>query len=360
MRYGWWVVAIIALACGAPEPEGDGPPPGRSSRGGDDGKPPGSSGTLGGNGTDAGTASGATEPNFKVAFIGDTASGSDFLRVLRLVKAEGAKLVLVQGDITYDGKRPADWFPVIDNEINQRVTGSPATVTIPYFIAKGNHDEEWDTIGTALSDRLRAWSIPVENGEPRSRNYSIVYKGLKVVMASDSETTPSRTDYVRSRLQGDKQIWKICSWHRNQRRSNVGPKDDEMGWAIYEACRDGGAFVAQGHSHTYSRSKTLSVTTNQTVDPACSDPLALCVGPGKHFFLDSSLGGVDTRSVNSTIARLPHWASTFSGDFGALFIEFHVDGDPRKAKGYFKTIGGSIIDPAPSSGKTFFTITSSN
>ena len=115
--------------------------------------------------------------------------------------------------------------------------------------------------------------------------------------------------------------------------SNAGPKNDEMGWAIYESCRAGGAFVAQGHSHTYSRSKTFSNTTTQTVDATCPDPFSLCVGAGKHFFFDSSLGGHDARSLDRAVARRPYWASTYTGAFGALFIEFHVDGDPRKARG---------------------------
>src|SRR2546427_11256236 len=32
------------------------------------------------------------------------------------------------------------------------------------------------------------------------------------------------------------------------------------------------------------------------------------------------------------------------GTFGALFITFNIDGDPYKARGYFKNIDGKIID----------------
>ena len=40
-------------------------------------------------------------------------------------------------------------------------------------------------------------------------------------------------------------------------------------------------------------------------------------------------------------------------DDGALFVDFHVDGDPRRARGYFKTPSGEVTDsfslvaPAP-------------
>ena len=292
-----------------------------------------------------------TDPNFKVAFIGDTASGDDFHSVLQLVKREGAQLALVQGDLTYDGEAPPEWFSAIDAEINT------AQTQIPYFISKGNHDSGWSQIGSGLKSRMSTWGIPPENNDPTTKNYSVVYKGLKVVMVSDSETSPTRASYVKDRLADDAHIWKICSWHKNQRATNVGPKSDEMGWTIYENCRAQGAIVAQGHSHTYSRSKTVTNDQSQTIDSTCSSPFDLCLAPGKHFFFDSSRGGHDIRPLDTTVASKPYWGSTYGGSFGALFITFYVDGDPRKARGYFKTVDDVIVDPPASSGKTSFTIT---
>lgn len=300
-----------------------------------------------------------TEPGLKVAFIGDTAAGSNFKKVLTLAKNEGADLVLVQGDLTY-GNTPAQWFTAIDNAINKAQPGSTADVTIPYFVAKGNHDTDWATIGAGLKSRLGQWSLTPEHNDPTNINYALSYKGLEIVMVGDRETqNPTRNEYIQARLAEDKHIWKICSWHKNQRMSNVGPKGDEMGWAIYETCRKSGAIVAQGHSHTYSRSKTLTADSTQTIDEGCSDPFGLCVGPGKHFYFDSSVGGNDLRALNA-VASKPHFAAAFSGDYGALFIEFGVDGDPRQARGYFKTIRDVVIDPPASSGKTTFSIVSSN
>lgn len=300
-----------------------------------------------------------TAPNLKVAFIGDTAAGTNFKRVLQLVKNEHADLVMVQGDLTY-GNSANDWFRAIDNSINQAQPGSTAPVTIPYFVSKGNHDVDWGTLGSGLKTRLGQWDVVPEHNDPTKINYALAYKGLGIVMVGDRETqNPSRADYLKERLVEDRHIWKICSWHKNMRASNVGPKGDEMGWAVYENCRRYGAIVAQGHSHTYSRSKTLIEDPTQLVHPACSDPFNLCVGPGQHFFFDSSIGGNDLRALNPITSK-PHWASFFAADYGALFIEFNVDGDPRKARGYFKTIGNQIIDPPASSGRTSFDITSTN
>jgi hypothetical protein len=307
----------------------------------------------------ANTADIPTEPNLKVAFIGDTAAGRDFKRVLDLIKAEKAQFVMVQGDLTY-GNTAGDWFKAIDNAINKDAPGSTATLTIPYFVSKGNHDVDWQTLGSGLKARLGQWDIAPTHNDPTAMNYAVGYKGLAMVMVSDRETSaPTRNEYVEQRLADDRHIWKICSWHKNQRNSNVGPKNDEMGWAIYDTCRKRGAIVAQGHSHTYSRSKTLTSSANQTIDPTCNNAFDLCVGPGKDFFFDSSLGGNDIRPLNA-VASMPHFAATYAGDYGALFIEFNVDGDPRKARGYFKNVGGVIVDPPASSGKTSFTITSSN
>lgn len=300
----------------------------------------------------------ATPANFKVAFIGDTDNGRDFEDVLDLIVREGAKAVVIQGDLEYGGNTAPDWFPVIDGKIQTAMT------KIPYFVSRGNHDDDWTAangMGTGLETRLQQWGVTPDNNKPTQNNYALTYQGLKMVFVHESDTSnPTRAEYVKQQLANDKHYWKVCSWHKNQRNANVGPKGDEMGWEIYENCRAAGAIVAQGHSHTYSRSKTLTADQALTVDPACNDPFALCVGPGKHFFFDSSVGGVDLRSINATIAAMPHWATTDASDFGALFIEFNVDGDPKKAKGYFKTVGNTVVDPPANSGKTFFTITSSN
>jgi len=313
----------------------------------------GGSSSGGSSSGDAGLANpNATAKNFKVAFIGDTDTGTDFKNVLKLIKAEGAQAVVVQGDLTYSFHSASSWFSAIDAELQT------ATTKVPYFAARGNHDWSWTSasgLGAGLDSRLTTWGVTPDNNKPSNANYALTYKGLKIVFVDESETTPSRADYAKAQLAGDTHIWKMCSFHKNQRATNVGPKSDEMGWAIYENCRAAGAIVAQGHSHTYSRSKTITADQTQTIDASCSDPFALCVGPGKHFFFDSSLGGTDLRSLENT--NHAYWASTYSSDFGALFIEFYVDNDPKKATGYFKTIGGTIIDPPASSGKTSFTIT---
>lgn len=326
----------------------------------------GSTSTSSGTASSSGGPNGATDPNLKVAFIGDTDIGTNFKNVLALVKAEKATMVMVQGDLCYNFAAASDWFTPADAALDD------GTTRIPYFVSRGNHDWNWEMangLGAGLDARLTKWGVTPTDATPSKSNYAVVYKGLSMVFVDESETTPTRADYVKARLQSDTHIWKICSFHKNMRASNVGPKSDEMNWTVYDNCRAAGAIVAQGHSHTYSRSKTLvndailATDATKSLDATCSDPFALCVGPNKHFFFDASLGGVDTRSlttakINGTpVVDMPHWAAKYTGDYGALFIEFNVDNDPKKARGYFKTIGGTVVDPPASSGKQYFTIT---
>jgi hypothetical protein len=107
----------------------------------------------------------------------------------------------------------------------------------------------------------------------------------------------------------------------------------------------------------------MTNATNQVVDPSCSSGSSLCVGPGRTFVTVSGLGGNSIRtqvrctptattapfpSLNTSDPSCPIWASIYtsnqSGVLGAQFITFNVDGNPKKATGYFKNINNVTID----------------
>jgi len=118
-------------------------------------------------GTSAATS---TDPNFKVAFIGDSGAGSNFQSVLNLIKSEGAQLVMHQGDFDYsDG--PQKWMDMINATLGPN---------FPYLGSDGNHDN-WDSDGYAafFKDRLVKMGLPPPAGNlPAS--YTATYKGLKM------------------------------------------------------------------------------------------------------------------------------------------------------------------------------------
>ena len=132
------------------------------------------------------------------------------------------------------------------------------------------------------------------------------------------------------------------------------PREDDVGWGAYAEAIRGGAIVATGHEHSYARTRTLVDAENQTVDPSCSDAVQLCVGPGRSFVFQSGLGG---RSIRRQKRCLPttfpygcngEWASIYTSSqgakYGALFIVFNVEGNPNRARGYFKNIAGVVVD----------------
>ena len=300
-------------------------------------------------GTSAATS---TDPNFKVAFIGDSGAGSNFQSVLNLIKSEGAQLVMHQGDFDYsDG--PQKWMDMINATLGPN---------FPYLGSDGNHDN-WDSDGYAafFKDRLVKMGLPPPAGNlPAS--YTATYKGLKMVFSKE-RGDPA---FITSALAGDNHVWKVCSWHENQNYMQLGSKGNEQGWPDYETCRQYGSIIATGHEHTYERTKTLLSTQNLTVDTVQhpvvggvpGNPDSLLVAPGKTFVFVSGNGGNGIRNQDRCLpTTYPYgggvgcnyiWAKAYTTDqgakYGSLFITFNVDGNPNKARGYFKNISGETID----------------
>ena len=300
-----------------------------------------------------------TDPDLKVAFIGDTANGAAFRSVLNLIRSEGAHLVVHQGDFDYDSN-PAGFFATIDSVLG---------ANFPYFASVGNHDiGSWRTdcsdpdgcYAQFLKDRMARLGVEPDDPDLNDQMYSVTHRGLKIVfVGQDSVIAGDNTyaPYIRARLSADAHTWKICSWHKNQNAMQVGGKSDEMGWAVYETCKDLGAIIATAHEHSYHRTKTLTSVQMQVVDPLCPDPNRLCVArgtPGKSFVFVSGLGGNSVRDQERCLpSTYPYgcngeWARIYTSNqgatFGALFIVFRVSGDPNRAYGYFKNLNGQVIE----------------
>jgi Calcineurin-like phosphoesterase len=295
---------------------------------------------------------GATVPNLKVAFIGDVGNGGNQRAVLNLIKSEGAQVVLHQGDFDYHSD-PVGFWSSVDSILG---------ANFPYFVSVGNHDvDKWPTTAKPsysrmLFDRMARIGVEPDDLELNQEMYSLVFKGLKVVFVGEQKGAGDAVyaPYIRNQLKSDDHIWRICSWHRNMNAMQMGAKTDDMGWGVYEACREFGAIIATGHEHSYERTKTLISMSNQTVDPDSPDPDQLVVAPGKTFAFVSGLGGESIRVQKRCFPATPpygckgEWAKIYTSDqhaqYGALFITFYVNGDPNKAHGYFKNINGQIVD----------------
>lgn len=287
----------------------------------------------------------STQPNLKVAFIGDSGYGGDFESVLRLIESEEADLVLHQGDFDCV-EDPIGFFAKVD-----AILGSE----FPYFASVGNHDvASWAGYAELLQERMARLDLTLDDPGLSDQKFALTYEGLRMVFVGENGRNAEFAQFLQDQLPEGDRTWKICSWHKNQTAMQVGSKGNEMGWEVYETCRRQGAIIATGHEHSYHRTKTLASIKEQTVDESCSDPNDLCVSSGKTFVFVSGLGGKSIRDQDRCLpTTYPYgcrgeWAKIYTSDqkatHGALFIEFHVDGDPYKARGYFKNIKGKVID----------------
>jgi hypothetical protein len=53
-------------------------------------------------------------------------------------------------------------------------------------------------------------------------------------------------------------------------------------------------------------------------------------------------------SLNTSDPSCPIWAAIYTttqgANYGVQFITFNVDGNPKKARSYFKSISGTVLD----------------
>ena len=294
-----------------------------------------------------------TPANFKIAFIGDQGNPqTDASRqVLELIAAEGADAVVHSGDFDYVGN-PAAWDALISEVLGEN---------FPYFASVGNHDAAWfygvggyQELLEARMNRLGVtWSGDLGVASVHE------YQGILFVMTAPGifpvgSGNAVHAPFIRKKLSASDAIWRISSWHKNMTTMQLGIKRDETGWGVYEKSRRGGAIIATGHEHSYSRTHLLGHFETKTCvhAPNCASPNNTLVleaddprtanDEGASFAFVSGLGGRSVRR-QFQLPTAPWWGSAYTLDqgatFGALFGEFNSEGDFRRANFYFMDIG---------------------
>jgi chitodextrinase/predicted phosphodiesterase len=291
-----------------------------------------------------------TPVNYKVAFIGDAGTEANADAVLNLILREGANAVVHAGDMTYTDNPTA-----FEANVNG-ILGA----NFPYFWSAGNHDAPtwggangFQALGEARMNRL---GIPWTGRLGVSSTFT--YNGIFFVAAAPSElgVTPAQAgDHIRTSLAGNNAVWSVAYWHKNQTLMQLGDKGNEAGWPVYEEARKGGALIATGHEHSYSRShemanmqnQTISATTN-TINLKKDDPSTTTTDEGRTFAFVSGLGGIGIRAATGGKENNPWWGKTYhSGNgaqYAALFGEFNYNGDPTLAHFYYKNINNVVVD----------------
>lgn len=270
-----------------------------------------------------------------VAFIADQGVNDNSKEVLKLIRNEGADLLLVQGDLGY-GKGPDTWTSMMDDVLGR---------TFPVLAVVGNHDRtDW-----AIYQKWLETKIPLTAGLQCEGNIGVKsqchYRGISIVQTAPGirDVSPENANndyaaYVNNSFESDDGNWRICSFHKNQSAMQTGFKSNEAGWPIYQACLAAGAIIATGHEHAYSRTWLMDDFEKQSVVHRRSH---MSIKPGQSIAFVSGLGGVGKRWQ----WRRGHWWAKVltrwqNASYGALFCHFKT----TTAQCEFKDIKGQVRD----------------
>ena len=271
-----------------------------------------------------------------VAFVGDQGTGENARAVLQLVRDEGAELLLIQGDLGYDRDASAGWIANIDEILGEK---------FPVLLTVGNHENyEWPAYRQWLAQRIRDVPELTCQGDPGVKAHCS-FRGVSVVQIApgvdEVDGVAAQDDYAKyleDELSNSANVWRICSWHKNQKRMQVGNKSDATGWDVYAACLKHGGIVATAHEHSYSRTFLMNDFENQRVTHRTD---LLEIGPGSSFAFVSGLGG---RHIREQKLTGDWWASIYSAtqnaSHGALFCTL----TDNRAICQFKDIAGAVPD----------------
>jgi len=285
--------------------------------------------------------------DLKVAFFGDQGLSARARAVLRMVKAEGAQMILLLGDFDY--RDDADAF---DDLLTQGLGAD-----FPVFAVIGNHDAKaWPAYRQKLQARLQRIAGARCTGDLGVRA-ACSYKGLFFTLsavgvwphggkpADAVAEQPAHAAFIADAMAGSRARWKICAWHKNQTAMQVGRKANETGWQVYEACREAGAIIATAHEHSYSRTHLIAAFGEQP-EVASRDSI-LRLAKGRTFVFVSGLGGRSVRRLRGA-APAPWWASAYTRDdgatAGAMLCTFNAGGRQDLAECAFRTIDGKTVD----------------
>jgi hypothetical protein len=297
-----------------------------------------------------------TDPELKVAFMGDEGLGVEQLQVLEYL-ADHVDLIVFLGDLDYMNSPPF-WKTQVDVGLGDE--------DFPWLVAAGNHDTPSDTVwagyATIIDEHIAAMPDAVCEGET-GINQTCTFRGLRLILSGVGTHGDDHEDFLQDTLVADDHIWRICAWHKNQRDMQIGTKSDEVGWDAYRICQDGAAIVATGHEHSYARTLTLTdVGNEQTGHGAYGAPDTMLVSEGSNFVFVSGTAGQPYRSYSADYHDDDTWwASWYSSNGymrngemlpsppggpynGAMIITFNVDGDPYRAHGEFVTYQGTVLD----------------
>ena len=183
-------------------------------------------------------------------------------------------------------------------------------------------------------------------------NMVCYYKGILFVLSGVGTLGSNHTEFIDQVLTANADApWKICVFHKNQEKYQIGDKPDETGYSVYDTCRKHGAMIITGHEHSYARTRMMSNFAQQEVSEQMHQHdynNVMLMTPGRSFAVVSGISGYGMRHWNESHIHDPWWASLGAldndFDFGALLCEFFVNNNSHEARCDFKDIRGRVLD----------------
>jgi hypothetical protein len=292
-----------------------------------------------------------------IAAFADQGLNSRAKAVMQLVRDQNASFVLHVGDFDYI-QAPKCWakqiFQVLANE------SFPASLVLPYFGVYGNHEFDkgrWPVHGYSRKLRDQLHPVPAScccTGRVGVRA-TCIWQNVVLLQIGAGVTacfTRSQSQWIADELARLSDYgWKFCLFHTPKTEMQLGwAGNPEIGWDVYQACRQGGAIILNGHDHRYARTHLMSsFGPTQTIASTANQ---LNVSAGESFAVISGLGGYGIRRANPLLLANPWWAASLNkGDpqagFGALFLRIgssNVSGDTSMASATFETTDGNVVD----------------
>ena len=308
----------------------------------------------------------------KVALIGDTESGANFGEILKMIVAEKADVIMINGDFGYYG--PAvNWKNRLLSSIDPDATRVIGTL--------GNHDlgsktDEYISIFESFKTQKNGLKVNCTGTPGISQGHDITavdevctFGNVSIIGSAIGQvlTKPYLENQLESKLKNSPvNNWKLVGYHYTLGSMNPGIKGDEASHRFFDIIRQAGAIGAQAHTHTAMASCPIVSPFKRGSPVLCHpdfiNPELRFVGSGIGMFVDSSVGGKEVRGrvrcKKPTDAGCAHMVDILSKNLytrtdgvkktnfnglGAMFLTFNLGGDPQKASAYFKTIDREVI-----------------
>ena len=283
------------------------------------------------------------ENGIRVVIVADQGMSDGTRKVLEQIKDFQPHLVIQNGDFDYQDN-PKAWLAMIDQYLD---------VSVPFIAVLGNHDvKQYAEYQKRLAKRLKKGGFKDSCFGFVGVHFLCNLYGI-LVTSSPAGTIGTDPDDLQKELlksykhltssSSTQKLWRICSYHKVMKDYQVGVKPDESGFDIYETCRALGAMIANGHEHSYARTKNIfNYPLHEFSNSSSSD---VVLDFSTNFAVVTGMGGYGRNPATLEARSNPWWAAIAASDDGALdgalYCTFYT---AHHGSCYFKDTLGKIWD----------------